>query len=73
MVGYRVIEAVSARFGGFEGFVGYADVALGFPHGQGGVGYVPCASQPLWGRGDEASVFGGLRGCMCRCRCADGC
>lgn len=73
LVGYRVVEAVSARFGGFEGFVSYADVALGFPHGQGGVGYVPGAGQPLRTRGDEAGVFGGLGGCICRYCGAGGC
>ena len=54
MVGDNVLDAVGvlvgAAVGGRERPVSDLDVAFGFPHGQGGVGDVPGAGEPL-GRG----------------------
>lgn len=67
LIGDDVFDTVGAlvgtAVGGWEGPVSDLDIALRFPHGQGGVGDVPCAGEPLGGgRGERGLGESGGRG-----------
>lgn len=60
LVGYEVVDVGWGGSG--DAGVGDLDVAVFLPHGEGGVGYVPCSFEPGEGWGRDGGVGIGVGG-----------